>query len=54
MKDVWKAIYIFLFGALIVLAVTHAKGFATSVGSLFTGVNALGVTLTGSNTKSGS
>ena len=53
MSNLWKAIYIFLFGALIVLAVTHAKGFSTAAGTLFTGIDGMGTVLTGASIKSG-
>lgn len=49
----WKIVYFFLFGSLVVLVVTHAKGAATVFGSLFTGINGLGTTLTGASIKSG-
>lgn len=53
MEKAWKFLYIFLFGSLVVLAVTHAKGFATSAGSLFSGFQGFGTILTGSNSKGG-
>lgn len=53
MKDVFKLIMIFFIGAIIVLVVTHSRGFARSAGTLFTGVNQLGSTLTGANIKYG-
>jgi hypothetical protein len=44
-------------GFIILAVLTHAKGFASSAGTLFTGMNGLGETLsgqgTGSNTRSG-
>jgi hypothetical protein len=49
----WSVITLIFVGFLIVLIVTHAKGFSTAAGSLFTGVNQLGTTLTGANIKSG-
>jgi hypothetical protein len=48
-----KLISLFFVGAIIVLIVTHSKGFATAAGSIFTGVNNLGTTLTGTNVKAG-
>ena len=51
MKDVAKLVTIFFVGTIVVLIVTHAQGFATSAGSIFTGVNSLGTTLTGTNVK---
>jgi hypothetical protein len=47
-------ITIFFLGALVVLIVTHSSGFAQSAGTIFTGVNGLGSTLTGANVKGGS
>jgi hypothetical protein len=46
-------ITIFFLGALVVLIVTHSSGFAQSAGTIFTGVNGLGATLTGSNITGG-
>jgi Flp pilus assembly pilin Flp len=51
MDQVSKLITIFFIGAIAVLVVTHAQGFATSAGSIFTGINSLGTTLTGTNVK---
>lgn len=53
MDKITKLITFFFVGALVVLVVTHAKGFSTAAGSLFTGVNGLGTTLTGANIKGG-
>lgn len=53
MDKVFGLVTLFFIGALFVLAVTHAKGFATAAGTVFTGVNNLGTTLTGSKIKSG-
>jgi len=47
MGNFWKLLTLFFLGALVVLIITHPKGFATSAGSLFTGVNSLGLTLAG-------
>jgi hypothetical protein len=52
-KDFWKLLTLFLLGSLVVLVVTHSKGFALSAGTLFSGVNALGTTLTGQRIKAG-
>lgn len=52
-KDILNLITLFFIGSLIVLAVTHAKGFSTSAGTLFTGINNLGTTLTGQRIKAG-
>lgn len=54
MSDITKLITIFFVGSIVVLVVTHSSGFAQSAGSLFTGVNNLGTTLTGSSIKGGS
>lgn len=53
MASFWKILTIFLLGCLVVLVVTHSAGFAQSAGTLFTGVNSLGTTLTGANIKGG-
>lgn len=52
-KDIFALITLFFIGALVVLVVTHAKGFATSAGTLFTGIQGMGNTLTGANIKGG-
>jgi hypothetical protein len=49
----WKLLTLFLLGCLVVLVVTHSAGFSQSAGTLFTGVNQLGTTLTGANIKGG-
>jgi hypothetical protein len=53
MDRVTKLITFFFVGCIIVLAVTHSSGFAQSAGSLFTGFNNLGTTLTGSGVSGG-
>ena len=52
-KDLMTIIMYFLMGSLVVLVVTHAKGFSTAAGTVFTGVNGLGTTLTGQRIKAG-
>jgi hypothetical protein len=52
-KDVFAIITLFFIGSLFVLVVTHARGFSTAAGTLFTGVNNLGTTLTGQRIKNG-
>ena len=52
-NKIFDIITLFFIGALVVLAVTHAKGFSTAAGTLFTGVNNLGTTLTGQRIKAG-
>lgn len=47
MDTATKLITIFFFGCLVVLIVTHSSGFAQSFGSVTSGVNGLGKTLTG-------
>ena len=54
MNNFWKLLTLFLLGCLVVLVITHSAGFAKSAGTLFTGVNSLGTTLTGAGTKGGS
>jgi len=49
----WKIITLFFLGSMAVLVVTHSKGFSQSAGTLFTGVNSLGTTLTGQGIKAG-
>jgi hypothetical protein len=44
---------LFFLGSLVVLVVTHSKGFSRSAGTLFTGFNSLGTTLTGQRIKAG-
>lgn len=53
MKDFWKLITLFFLGCLVVLVVTHSKGFSRSAGTLFTGFNSMGTTLTGQRIKAG-
>lgn len=52
-KEIFGIITLFFVGSLFVLAVTHAKGFSTAAGTLFTGINNMGTTLTGKNIKGG-
>jgi len=53
LKGFWKLITLFFLGCLVVLVLTHSKGFATTAGTLFTGFNAMGTTLTGQKIKAG-
>lgn len=53
MDKVSKLITLFFLGCLLVLIVTHSRGFATSAGTLFSGVNGLGTTLTGQRITAG-
>jgi hypothetical protein len=47
-KDVTWIITLFLLGAIGVLIIKNPQGFATSAGSIFSGFNSWGQTLTGS------
>lgn len=52
----WGVIMFAFIGFVIVAILTHANGFSSAAGTLFTGVNGLGETLEGnsqSNTRSG-
>lgn len=53
-NNFWKALTLFFIGAIFVAVMTHAKGFSTAAGTLFTGVNTLGRTLEAGNIKQGS
>lgn len=53
MKDIFKLVMFFFIGAIIVLVVTHSAGFSQAAGTLFTGVNKLGTTLTGAGPVQG-
>jgi len=54
MNNFWKVLTLFFLGAIFVAVMTHAKGFSTAAGTLFTGVNSLGQTLEAGNIKQGS
>jgi hypothetical protein len=54
MNDFWKILTIFFLGSFFVAVMTHAVGFSTAAGTLFTGVNSLGTTLEAGNIKQGS
>ena len=53
-NNFWKVLTLFFLGAIFVAVMTHAKGFSTAAGTLFTGVNTLGTTLEAGNIKAGS
>ncbi len=53
MKDFWQILTLFFLGAIFVAVLTHAKGFSLAAGTLFTGVQGLGSTLTATNSKQG-
>ena len=50
----WKILTIVFMGAIFVAVLTHAKGFATAAGTLFTGVNSIAGTLEAGKIKQGS
>jgi hypothetical protein len=54
MNNFWKILTLFFLGAIFVAVMTHATGFSTAAGTLFTGVNSLGSTLEAGNIKAGS
>lgn len=54
MNNFWRVLTLFFLGAIFVAVMTHAKGFSTAAGTLFTGVNTLGTTLEAGNIKAGS
>lgn len=51
--DIMKLIMFFFIGSVFVLVVTHARGFSTSAGTVFTGINGMGTTLTGQRIGAG-
>jgi hypothetical protein len=53
MNDLWKILTLFFLGSIVVLVVTHAKGFSLAAGTLFTGVNSMATILTGSGIPDG-
>lgn len=54
MNNAFKLLTLFFLGAIFVAVMTHAKGFSTAAGTLFTGLNGLGQTLEAGNIKQGS
>lgn len=52
--SIWGIITLFFMGALAVLVITHARSFQIVAGTMFSGVNSLGTTLTGANTRKSS
>lgn len=54
MNNFWKVLTIFFLLASFLAVMTHAKGFSTAAGTLFTGFNSMGSTLAGTSTKAGS
>lgn len=53
MANFWKILTIVFLGAIFVAVLTHAKGFSTAAGTLFSGVQGIAGTLEGGNIKSG-
>lgn len=47
MNRFWQLLTLFFLGAIAFAVLTHAAGFSTAAGTLFTGVNTLGTTLEG-------
>lgn len=54
MNQFWKVLTLVFLGAIFVAVMTHAKGFSTAAGTLFTGVNGIATTLEAGNIKQGS
>lgn len=53
MNDFWKILTLIFLGAIFVAVLTHARGFSTSAGTVFTGINGIATTLEGGNIKGG-
>jgi hypothetical protein len=53
-NGVFKILTLVFLGAIFVAVMTHAKGFSTAAGTLFTGVNGIASTLEGGSIKQGS
>jgi hypothetical protein len=47
MHDLWKWLTLFFIGAIFFAVMTHAAGFSSAAGTMFTGVNTMGRTLEG-------
>lgn len=54
MNKFWSVLTLIFLGAIFVAVLTHAKGFSTAAGTLFTGVNGIATTLEAGNIKQGS
>lgn len=52
-KDFWQILTLFFLGAIFLAVLTHAKGFSTAAGTLFTGIQGMGSTLSGTSSKQG-
>lgn len=45
MNQFWKVLTLIFMGAIFVAVMTHAKGFATAAGTMFTGITGIASTL---------
>lgn len=54
MNNFWKVLTLVFLGAIFLAVMTHAKGFSTAAGTVFTGINGIASTLSGGNIKQGS
>lgn len=54
MNQFWKVLTLVFLGAIFVAVMTHAAGFSTAAGTLFTGVKGIAGTLEAGNIKAGS
>lgn len=54
MNNFWKVLTLFFLGAIFVAVMTHAQGFSSAAGTVFTGLNSMGSTLEAGNIKAGS
>lgn len=54
MNQFWRVLTLIFLGAIFVAVMTHAKGFSTAAGTLFTGINGIAGTLEAGNIKQGS
>jgi len=54
MSKFWSILTLVFLGFITIGVLTHAAGFSTAAGTLFTGVNTIGTTLEAGNIKAGS
>ena len=54
MNKFWNILTLIFLGAIFVAVLTHAAGFSTAAGTLFTGVNGIAGTLEAGNISAGS
>ena len=47
MSSLWKWLTLFFLGAIFLAVMTHAPGFSSAAGTMFSGVNTMGKTLEG-------